>query len=862
MLPIRLILRNFMSYGEPEEELDFRPLRLACISGNNGEGKSALLDALTWVLWGVARGTDVGGRGADDLIRIGADDMRVSLEFEVYGELWRVERTRRRGRGGNLVLAHFADGEWQNASAATITLTQEVIKSLVGLDYQTFVNSAFLLQGRADEFSRQNAGERKKILGDILGLGVFDDLAERARGQAREAQAKSDLLEMEITRLEEELAREDELKEQAKHLETQLIAGRQELTAARQAQKDQEAMLARLEDAQHRRKELAERVKKADEHAAALEKELARLRAHLAQSAQLLARAGEINTGYASLAAARTAEQDWGKRAAEHAMLVERRAPHLAALEGARAALQAKVANLESQVANLEFQIEDKSAEKNLGDVKAAIAALEARQPELEAAQQALKEAEAERTRQEEVNRQLQVQITEKQECIELLSHAGAMCPVCKTKLTDQGRRELLDTSKAELVELRKSLNDYTKYIVKAKAQEREYAERVKQIEKALAGLAALRQKLGQYESAQAQAQQAREQMAGAQQNLTLAQAELKQEQFAPEARQLLAAVAADIKALSYDAAAHRESVAKVRELAGFEAEKLKLDGAHASTKAYRESVEKTVASQQTACAEAQALRNEIDKLQQELADLPQLRAQSKLLAENLTKIEKQVGETEQQVAVIQNNLAQLQEARKNLQTCQKEKNRAREDAVVHLELATAFGKNGVQALIIETALPQLERHANELLEKLTEGRMRVGFYTQRARAGGEMTETLEIRIRDDSLSLGAGESSERRYEMFSGGEAFRLNFAIRLALSRLLAQRAGAQLSTLVIDEGFGSQDAAGRQRLVEAIRAVADDFRLILVITHLDELKGEFSERVEISKDELGSHIRSISI
>jgi exonuclease SbcC len=90
---------------------------------------------------------------------------------------------------------------------------------------------------------------------------------------------------------------------------------------------------------------------------------------------------------------------------------------------------------------------------------------------------------------------------------------------------------------------------------------------------------------------------------------------------------------------------------------------------------------------------------------------------------------------------------------------------------------------------------------------------------------------------------------------MFSGGEAFRINFAIRLALSEVLAQRAGARLQTLVIDEGFGSQDALGRQRLIEAINLVRQDFAKILVVTHIDELKEAFPTRIEVEKTPHGS-------
>jgi len=171
-----------------------------------------------------------------------------------------------------------------------------------------------------------------------------------------------------------------------------------------------------------------------------------------------------------------------------------------------------------------------------------------------------------------------------------------------------------------------------------------------------------------------------------------------------------------------------------------------------------------------------------------------------------------------------------------------------------HRSLERAFGPQGVPALLIEQALPQIERKANEILEKLG-GDMSVSFLTQTAfkdKKREDKRETLDIQIRD-----GAG---RRDYEMFSGGEAFRVNFAIRLALSEMLAQRAGARLQTLVIDEGFGTQDAQGRQRLIEAINTVRSDFAKILVITHIDELKEAFPTRIEVQKTNQGSSIQVI--
>jgi len=151
--------------------------------------------------------------------------------------------------------------------------------------------------------------------------------------------------------------------------------------------------------------------------------------------------------------------------------------------------------------------------------------------------------------------------------------------------------------------------------------------------------------------------------------------------------------------------------------------------------------------------------------------------------------------------------------------------------------------------MIIETVIPEIEEEANRLLEQMTGGRMSVRLESQRETKKGTVAETLDIHVSDE---LGT-----RSYDLFSGGEAFRINFAIRIAISKLLARRAGARLETLIIDEGFGSQDAQGREKLVEAISSVAGDFGLILVVTHLDELKEAFPSRIEVVKGPAGSLI-----
>ena len=163
-------------------------------------------------------------------------------------------------------------------------------------------------------------------------------------------------------------------------------------------------------------------------------------------------------------------------------------------------------------------------------------------------------------------------------------------------------------------------------------------------------------------------------------------------------------------------------------------------------------------------------------------------------------------------------------------------------------QLSLAFGKGGIQALIIEQAIPELENEADEILGRITDYRMSLKLETQReSRTGGDPRETLDIKISDE---LGT-----RSYETYSGGEAFRINFALRISLSKLLAHRSGAPLPTLFIDEGFGTQDADGLDKLIGAIKAIQDDFQKIIVITHIDNLKEAFESRIEVVKTSDGS-------
>ncbi len=311
-----------------------------------------------------------------------------------------------------------------------------------------------------------------------------------------------------------------------------------------------------------------------------------------------------------------------------------------------------------------------------------------------------------------------------------------------------------------------------------------------------------------------------------------------------------------EMDSMKIDGQKYQETLQKINELSSLQEKKEKLIADQA-----------TLESEKKVVLELRGLfsnkKSQIEKLDKEVKKIPSLEG-------DLVKLEGQVNQkglalnslkTEEKEA--RNLLGQATELISRAEQMEKlskqklaEKSILQKEKQAFEELSLAFGKKGIQAMIIETAIPEIEDEANSLLEKLTEGRMKVAFITQKETKAKVETSEGKVHVTVETLDiLISDEMGERPYELYSGGEAFRVNFAIRIALSKLLTRRAGAKLQFLIIDEGFGTQDAEGRSRVVEVLDTIKNDFEKILIITHLEELKEEFPTRIEVSKNANGS-------
>jgi exonuclease SbcC len=167
--------------------------------------------------------------------------------------------------------------------------------------------------------------------------------------------------------------------------------------------------------------------------------------------------------------------------------------------------------------------------------------------------------------------------------------------------------------------------------------------------------------------------------------------------------------------------------------------------------------------------------------------------------------------------------------------------------------LVAAFGANGIPARIIESILPELGRYANELLEQLRPG-MNLDIRAQRAKRDGGMTEALDLVVRDDV--------GERPLALFSGGERMSVSLAIAVALSRLVARRAGTAIRTLVIDEPDGL-DAEARRQFGQALRilAHAGELERVVLVSHHPDL-ADFGDAIyQVSRNGVGSVVELVA-
>jgi len=853
MIPIKLKMRNFMCYLDNMPPLSFDGIHTACICGENGNGKSSLIDAMTWALWGKTR-----AKSDDDLIHLGQTEMEVEFDFAVGQQPYRIIRKRskpkrRRASGRSILELQIAtENGFRSITDNSITRTQQKIINTLHMDYDTFINSAYLQQGHADEFTRQPPVKRKEVLGNILGLSFYDDLEEQAKGLAKERQAEKTRLESAIKDINDELIQKptyqaalEEAQNQLSNIETVL--------------KEQEARLDELRQQKNLLDNKKLQLDQLMEHITGTERDLKRWddqvkqhQSRLKEYEELIAQRATIEEGYAQLTQVKKLSDELDQKFRLVTALNERKHRLEMTIRKAGEALITEHAIAQNQIKELEASFQKLPQLRNdLQQIQAKLQQLAKEEEILHSKRQASQELQTQLYHLEANKAQLGKEITEIAERLNLLlAQSGAQCPLCETELGTEGLQRIETKYEAERENKLISLKSNQTELLQKQAELEPLKNEISQLEArlnqerppALSKESLLQKEIAEAEKAGNQLNEERKRLAELEEQMA-------RKDFATTEQQALQQLEGELAQLNYDSPQHEQVRHHLTQLEEYREPKRKLEEADRLINQERDALSHSLKASKELHHSLEEDNQKKLSLSEDLALFPQItNALTQAEAEHQT-LTAQRKKAEENIWSINEKLQRCSELEIKRGEREKQVGQTSEEEKIYSDLAQAFGKKGIQALLIETALPEIETEANKLLGRMTDNRMHVKIETQRETKKGDVIETLDINISDE---LGT-----RNYELFSGGEAFRINFAIRIALSKLLAKRAGAPLPTLVIDEGFGTQDSSGIEKIKEAINSIQDDFDKIIVITHIEELRDAFPTRINVVKTPEGSKL-----
>ncbi|MHB8806520.1 MAG: AAA family ATPase [Anaerolineaceae bacterium] len=853
MIPISLQLRGFLSYKK-QVDLSFEGFDLACISGDNGAGKSSLLDAITWVLFGKARRSD------DGVINNTCDEAEVIYQFIYENAFYRVQRIKARNRSVVLEFQMKGDEDaWKTLTEHSVAETQNLINETLHLDYDTFINASFFLQGKADEFTQKNSTQRKEILAGILGMDVWDHYQDVTREARRSLENSMKVIEGSLREIDDELAQETQRKETLQQVKAEL-ENFEKQRIEQQKIYDQACKVMNL---------LQEQRKTMDE----LREKQVKLKAREQQLGQQIAdRLAEEQSLVQVLNATEQIEADFQTRTAlkEKLQTLDGLSGRFYVLQQKQAAVERLIAMEESRLSQEQLSLEKEKVkvqqmgegaqglEKKKDKLSAELHQLQAEVERLTEIKTKLEKSAAQKSALQAENGTLREHMQKLKERMDRLQNGkGSTCPLCGQALSTEHRQQVIEEITAEGSQDAENYHKNEELLRQLLVEITTFEQQAATITNKTQQVRVVERDLGVLENElKRTAQEIAVWKKEGKQKLKTIEASLQEKSFAQDLRAQETSVQLEMEKLGYDAELHEAYRKQEQASREIEQNHQELIIAARQLEPLRREIETLRAQHQAGLQESessakslQALESQYQENEHQAPNLKDIESHLQELIKSENQQRTIVGGAMQLLAVIETQKQRKQKIQADLTALSKEQ-------MNFLLLEKAFGRDGVQALLMEEALPQMEMQANEILRKLSSGSMSVRFETEREykdKKRDDKMQVLDILINDS-------EGVQRPYDLFSGGEAFRINFAIRLALSKVLAQRAGARLQMLVIDEGFGSQDAEGRQKLIEAINMIRPDFKKILVITHLEELKDAFPARIEVSKTRKGSQVEVI--
>lgn len=880
MVPQKLQLQNFLSYRD--ETVNLRGIDLAVIAGDNGAGKSAILEAIVYAVWGEGRKGDGQTKPDNTLINRTAEaeedatEMAVTYDFTLQqsGEAvsHTIKRSYRKTASGKTTTSelefYVRDKE---LTSGTLKETQALIDERVGLSYELFTATSLFQQGQWDNLLQMTAGERKDVFFNLLQLDQYADLKERARGKYREFEDKITGLTHEREQLQDKTLDPEDTKAKRKYFQEK----RRDLTALIKALQENQAAQNNLQTLKDKRSEAKQawakkkaRVRELSKQHDQIQRKIKTLKDELSDDLpaedELKERRATLNDKLAVLKEEQQMERHKHDRflklrdivneveqAAESKAVELERSQEIAEaraedIDQSRREIAARWAHLGWLQYDL-WTLEPEFIDEDIADQKDRLEEIR----DFIAEEKAIRDAET--------------------EAIEQLQGAkgDGFCPTCGAELTPEQREQIIEDAESEIRAAENALDNLGNDLERAQDEMdllRGVKERIGELQRAIENEQAsiiktvhdirmwaeerqvhqvdedLIRSLRDYEAeaiAEVVDHDQAEEYAELNNNLN----SLRDEGFT---RTFTSSVEDEIETFRQKKQGVQDQLSTLREqeqikkrIADAEDRLTELESAGEEAREEADEAETVFDEAVEAAAEAEEAIRSVEELIDEhgfskhVSDL----ASAKEAKSNVTD---RMAELKAEIKQINERAERLAEVDELLDEVQK-----KSDAAMHL--VDAFGRDGVPRMLLERALPAIENQANFLLQDL-DTNLRVSFRTEREKKSGGRTSTFDIQVR-------AG-SSVMPYQALSGGQKFRVTLAVRLALSQYLSARSGQPVETLIIDEGFGTLDEEGRLSAQRAIAKASEDFALVLVITHIAEFRDAFPQKIDVERTIEGSH------
>ena len=765
-------LTNFRLHADTRIDFD---LGLTGIIGPNGSGKTTILEAIAWALYGMpaARGKRQDIRSLSAQGRAG---VKVELDFDLSGHRHRVVRT--------LSSAElYLDGASSPIANSTSGVT-ELLRRRLGMTQQEFFNTYFTGQKELGIMSAMGPAERSQFLSRVLG---YEKLTS-ARALVRE---RRNVLRGELAGLESALPESEIVARQLADTEARLKeTGARAKSALAKLKKAHDALLAlqpKWTDAQkerdvHQKAAADARVREGQE--TALARDLERLEQELAEVAaakqEIEAISAELNI-HADLAA----------RLHEMERLFQE--------EGRRKELLRNQQAIDSELLRLRERLGTIGApEADVQEGEQARATLRARLEQLNAQHDAA-HTDWVRDKQEALTKQeaLRAQYKEVKAQRDRLADLGpeSPCPICTRPLSDHFR-EVLDDLDGQLT----AIEVDGKY----------YRNRVEQLQETPAPLKEIQEQIAELEQ---RVETLNQRITEAQ---LRAQAHAQITRDITEREQRRSQIAAQLEAIpsGYHETRHAQLRQQHAQLAPMAERSVRL-----STLTEREPRMRK---------EADRVRKELAKVRKQLGDLREQLGASRFseaaFAKLRTSYESATSElrgcelaalgAEKELEAARTARAAAEASRQELERGMERVRALTMERRLHEELDVAF--TDIRASLNEHLRPEISELASGFLSELTDGR-----YTDL-----ELDDDYNIIVKEDDVPK----------PVISGGEEDLANLVLRLAISQMIAERAGQAFSLLILDEVFGSLDETRRHNVVELLRRLHDRFEQVILITHVD--------------------------